>query len=107
MHPPSAEPDWQEIAGAMVAPPLELTKALRKTLSSVGHLVENFAAACERLRARVDEGLMPELRPWLRPMADDKSCALNGDGLIICPLRMEGGKIHFHSPALPVAHSAT
>ncbi len=106
MHPNYfSEPEWLALADAILAPPLELPKARRKSLSSIGHLVERFAATCDRLRAHVSDHFMPDLRPWLRPMANLESCSLRGDGLIVCLLQMSGDKFQLYPLALPATHA--
>lgn len=107
MHPDSLEPDWQQLAGAVLAPPLEVTKAQRKSLSSIGHLVEKFTAACDRLLAKANDGFMPDLQPWMSPLTDHGTCALRGDGLLVCALSMTAEKFQLAPLLLPAPQADT
>lgn len=104
MHPNFPEPEWLAPIDVIPGPPLELTKAWRKSLSSTGHLIDRLAATCDRLRANASEGFMPELQPWLLPMANMEPCSLHGEGLIVCPLQMTGEKFQLFPTVLPAAH---
>ncbi len=103
MDPNSPEPEWL----TKLAPPLELKKAQRKSLASIGHLVVKFIAACDRLRAKVSDGFMPELQPWLHPLADIKPRMLIGDGLIVGALQPTAGKFQLYPVIHPAPQAAT
>lgn len=106
MHPNSPEPEWLALADAQLAPPRELSKARRKSLSSTGHLIERFAAACDRLRANVSAGFMPDLQAWLSPMDNMKPCSLKGDGLFINAIQLAAEKFQLRPPILPAPQAA-
>lgn len=107
MHPNSPEPPWLALADAMPAPPIELSKARRKILSSTGHHLERFAAACDRLRENVRVGFMPDLQAWLSPMDGMEPCSLKGDGLFINAMQLSAEKLLLHPTILPAPQAAT
>ncbi len=106
MHPNFPEPEWLAAIDVTPGPPLELTKARRKTLSSTGHLIDRLAATCDHLLAKVSEDFKPELQPWLLSMANMGPCSLHGEGLIVCPLQMNGEKFQLFPSILSAAHVA-
>jgi hypothetical protein len=61
----------------------ELSKSQRKILASAGYLVERFAAACDSLRKRVQDGRVFLPSPWREAVADAASTALQGDGWFV------------------------
>lgn len=66
------------LRNAQQAGALELSKPQRKQLSSLGHLLERFAAACDQLLKRPDK--FPDFAPWLRDFTNAEPCAPSGEG---------------------------
>lgn len=76
------------------APPFELGKAQRKSLTSIGHQVERFLNACDALCSGLYEKRLPELDPYLRGLDPASSPMLKGGGLFVCPLYLHENKFH-------------
>lgn len=76
------------------APPFELGKAQRKSLTSIGHQVERFLNACHALCSGLHEKRLPELHPYLQELDPASSPMLKGGGLFVCPLYLHENKLH-------------
>jgi hypothetical protein len=72
-----------DLDAAPAAPSLELGKSQRKILASAGHLMERFAAACDGLRARVQDGRIPLPEPWRSAVLAMDPVSLGGDGWFV------------------------
>lgn len=76
------------------APSGELSKSQRKSAGSAGYLVERFAAACDALRKRVQDGRVPLPSPWREALGGAPSTTIQGDGWFVMELLLpEDGKL--------------
>lgn len=50
---------------------------------------------------------MPQLQPWLGPLAKHEPGALKVDSLFVCPLQLTDEKMRLHPLVLSAAHAAT
>lgn len=88
------------------ASPAELSKPQRKLLASAGHLLERFAAACDGLRARVQDGRTPLPSPWREAVISSSSPALLGEGWFVIEFALPPDGKPRMRPRLPTPDSA-
>ncbi|MCE9520073.1 MAG: hypothetical protein K8R87_11050 [Verrucomicrobia bacterium] len=73
---------------------MDLSKAQRKILSSLGHQIVRFAAACDRLR--IKQSSYPELAPWLQPAQAWQATAITSSGVFACQLTLDATRLVLH-----------
>ncbi len=73
---------------------IDLSKAQRKLLSSLGHQVMRFAAACDRLGSK--QSPLSELDPWLQPTRSWQETSIAGSGVFACHLTLDGTRLTLH-----------
>lgn len=83
---------------------IDLSKAQRKLLSSLGHQVTRFAAACDRLQSKGPP--LPELEPWLQSARSRQGTTLTGSGVFACHLTLDGTRLTLHPIIAPAAQCA-
>lgn len=84
---------------------MDLSKAQHKILSSLGHQIMRFAAACDRLRSK--ESPLSELEPWLQPARAGQETTITGSGVFACPLILDGTRFTLQPIIAPAAQCAT
>ncbi len=83
---------------------IDLSKAQRKILSSLGHQVVRFAAACDRLRTK--QSPLSELDPWLQPARSWQETSIVGTSIFACHLTIDGTRLTLHPIIAPAAQCA-
>lgn len=88
------------------APPFEMSKPLRQSLASTGHLVQRFLSACDALRLKVQEKKMPELLPYFHGFDLTASPLQKEEGAFVCPLNLNSDTLKLQ-PLLLTAQQAS
>lgn len=83
---------------------IDLSKAQRKLLSSLGHQITRFAAACDLLRSKGSP--LPELDPWLQPARSRQATSIAGNGIFACALTLLDARLALHPAVASAAQCA-